>query len=620
MRTNPRAATSDDESVRQLIHAKLQLVFQSSVPCRRVLLIKPFSLDESAFDVTLAHKKRYYNYPPYGLALLSAQLRQRGYDVRIEDLNMEILRYASQLKKGGDLAGPLREFWQKRLQVVLDEFRPDVAGLTCMFTMSHGMTMRVADFIKEKRPDLPVVVGGVHATTSPESILGVNKSVDFLSLYEGETSFCDLLDVVNGSLDVSHLVQVAALVDDEVLCESTVLASEGTVLNTLPDYQSLPVGEYRSWGEVGAFRYWLPDDTRAGVVLSNRGCRGRCSFCTVWKFHHKKVRCREVASVVDEIRQLKQQYDITHITWLDDDLFFDHKRMLKLCNEIEQSGMGITWDATNGLITSAMVSHPELMSAAVDSGCIGVLLGIESGDPDILRQMRKPSTLSHHLAAGELLKSYPQVFARGFLMIGYPDETVRQMFSTVELARRMDLDWYTVSLLTPLPATDVYEQMLAQGAVDGIPSHSKGEIKHLMKYVGYGYGVRHGQHRRTIEQDGGDSEAAFDAGDDLDRVPSRDELNDLWLLIDYRVNYEKILNLDDPLKLKKMKCFLTHVTDRMAQVHPLAHLFLGIVNKKLDLQKEALACSLRSREQLEGSDYWQRCFEALHLYGLYDQF
>ena len=105
-------------------------------------------------------------------------------------------------------------------------------------------------------------------------------------------------------------------------------------------------------------------------------------------FNGKGVRGRSVESVVDEIEHLSQEYGIQHITWLDDDLFFDPKRTYHLFDTIAKRNLGITWDASNGLIASAL--KEDVAEAAYKSGCIGVYLGIESGNSKILKPPPPP--------------------------------------------------------------------------------------------------------------------------------------------------------------------------------------------------------------------------------------
>ena len=87
----------------------------------------------------------------------------------------------------------------------------------------------------------------------------------------------------------------------------------------------------------------------------------------------------------------------------DDDLFFDVPHMLELFNGIAKLPFKVTWDASNGIIASAATAHPELVHAASDSGCIGMYFGVESGNREILRSVRKPSGIKHYMKIGELM-------------------------------------------------------------------------------------------------------------------------------------------------------------------------------------------------------------------------
>ena len=102
---------------------------------------------------------------------------------------------------------------------------------------------------------------------------------------------------------------------------------------TRPDYLDLPIGNYSDYGAVGAYNF-LRGERKASTVLTNRGCRARCTFCSVREFNGLSVRSRNTEEVVDEIQFLYETYGITHIMWLDDDLFYNEKRAIELFNGI----------------------------------------------------------------------------------------------------------------------------------------------------------------------------------------------------------------------------------------------------------------------------------------------
>ena len=123
--------------------------------------------------------------------------------------------------------------------------------------------------------------------------------------------------------------------------------------------------------------------------------------------------------------------------------------------------LDMTWDNTNGVIAASCTD--ELMGAAAESGCIGLTVGMESGNRDILRKIRKPGTVENFLKAAEVLNKIEKINARVFLMIGFPNETFSQIKDTIDVSTTMNLDWYNVTILQPLPNTVIFDQMLSEG-------------------------------------------------------------------------------------------------------------------------------------------------------------
>ncbi len=606
------AAQDLQDPVRERILEKVREKFPR--PCRRVLLVHPVQVSEDKIDVAIARNRRYYTYPPYSLGILSANLQKRGYVPFAVDLNYEVFDFI--FSQQGRAVSPeeLTAVWQGKLRRVLEEFKPDVVGLTCTFTMGHEVLLRTADFVKACQASLPVVAGGVHVTNARAIVLKEGWNIDFVSLYEGDVSFPNLLDVVNGRGDPVALSQLATLLDGayQSLEQRTAPAPED--LNVIPQFGDLPLGRYNRLGEIGTFRYWRPAEALGGAVLSNRGCRARCTFCSVANFNGPGVRQRSVQSVVDEIEALRDRYGIRHITWLDDDLFYNVGRTLALFQEMVRRKLEITWDASNGVIASAAVAEEELIAAAAESGCIGMYFGIESGNEEILRRIKKPSGIKHFLKLGQMMKEYPQIFTRGFLIIGFPNETLGQLRDTINLAVQMNLDWYTVQLLTPLPSTAIYNEMVELGLIEQGSLNTEGEGFTM-------FSVRESERQRRREQEQREQAKQFSNLFEgrLDVVPTREQLTDLWFLIDYRINYEKVLSQSHPLKLEKMRRFLADVSDRMTFGNPLSNLFLSFVESKMGHREEADRRRRMAREFLAESEYWRQRFQVLDLRNAWGQ-
>mgnify|MGYP003394557085 CR=1 FL=1 len=105
---------------------------------------------------------------------------------------------------------------------------------------------------------------------------------------------------------------------------------------------------------------------------------------------------------------------------------------------------------------------------------------------------------------------------------------------------------------------------------------------------------------------------------DKKHIPTREEMGDIWFLLDYRINYDRLLRLEEPTKLKNVRSMLADICDRITKDNPLGNLFLGIVEDKLGSRAEALRRVQLSRRYVMESAYWKKRFEALNLFALQD--
>ena len=572
---------------------------------KKILLIQPLQIEENKIDLKIALNKRYYMYPPYGLGILNAVLKKNNYQSELLDLNFETFNYIHESRnlEKSDLTTQ----WKKVLIDALKEYNPDLVGVSCTFTMNHKNMMDIFNEVKKFDKKIITVAGGVHVSNATEIVLKEGKNIDFANTYEAETSFVDFINFINGNKNII-LSQISFIENEKLFQFLEKKLPEGDDLNIIPNFGNLKLEKLTDLGEIGTFRYWRPKSSKGSAVLSNKGCRARCSFCSVRNFNGKGVRAKSIDTVLEEITALYEKYNIDHITWLDDDLFFDTQRTLDLFNGIVKKNLKITWDASNGLIASAAVAHPELVAAAEESGCIGAYFGIESGNDQILKKIYKPSGVKHYKQLGPLMNLHPKIFTRGFLIIGFPDETLAQILDTINVSVEMGLDWYTVQLLTPLPSTEIYDQMVIAGKAKKDELNLEGEGFTM-------FSVRESERQRKLEEENKRKNTDFInlLNQNKNYVPNQKELNDLWFLTDYEINYRPILKQNNLQKLLKLECFLTDVSDRMTRDNPLSNYFLAIVKKKLNKHNEFKERNNYVKKYLKESDYWSQRFKTLKL-------
>lgn len=609
--SEPRVCLTDTFSkasaVQEAIYARLMELFPTG--CKRILLVTPPESPEQEFNVDLALNKRYPCFPPYGAGVLARNLERRGYQGALLDLNFHVLRHTHQNTEDFHF-----RIWEEVLAEKVEQFIPDMIGFSVMFTITLKSASEAAAYVRQQYPSIPIIAGGICVSNDVESVLRSIPQIDIGSFYEADRSLPDLLDVINGRKPVSAIRQVAMLSNQGFISTRERATPTTEEIDMSPEYYDLPINEYTKYGSIGAYNF-MRGERNASSIISNRGCRARCCFCAVRNFNGFSVRSREVSSVVGEMEHLYQTYGITHFMWLDDDLLYNEKHAIRLFNEIVARNLKITWDASNGLIAAAIT--PELMHAASQSGCIGVNLGIESGSNEILRAIRKPGTTKRYRRAKEILDGFPHIFVKGFMIIGFPNETMRQIRDSVRLARELQFAWYPLQLLTPLPSTEITMSMIEQGLIQ--PPDPKETV-----FWGMAAGSKSKSGGALRQREVNEKYVAREFVDLVesladDHVPTKDEWNDIWFVADYRMNYEKILDIHEPIKLRNIQLMLKQLTDQYTKENALGNLYLAVIASKLnDPVESARRLSLAEKFQRE-SAYWTKRFEMLDMFAVVDR-
>lgn len=573
--------------------------------CQRVLMIQCPQIGEETFNVENAKLKRYPSFPPYGPCLLVRVLEANGYDADIVDLDFEVI---DQVHRVADYN--FRSVWVKKLTEKLDEFKPDLVGISCMYNRSHSTLKAIVQFLSENYPDIIITAGGVHISLTTDQLLLDVPGIDFALLYEGDQSFISFLDVANSRKPADALAQIAAVHDGRLIKLTKRVTPQDLIYS--PDYKDLPIQRYASVGKIGAYTFLRPSDTPTATVLSARGCRAKCGFCSVRSVNGPGVRTRDIDDVIAEIRRLRDRYGVRHVMWLDDDIFYDGQRAIDLFEELAAKKLGVTHDMSNGVIAAAL--NPRLLKACSDSGCIGFNIGIESGNPDMLLQMKKPGTVASFRRAAGYLRDFPEIFTKGFLIVGFPNETLSMLLDTIKLAVEMELDWYPAQILTPMQGTPIFQMMEDLNLLGDIPATVLGKARTFSVGAMGSLGKR----ERLEKENAKDFNNLFSG--DLSRIPNRSEMEDLYFCVDYEVNYKIILTYTDRDKLLKKRSMLREICERMTTENALGTLYWAIAEHKLGNGAEAKRLIDLAWRYVAGSDFWRKHFEALGIDDVLDDY
>ena len=568
----------------------------------KVLLINPPDIDKDVFNFESANRGRNMNYPPYGLGLLSSHLELINIQNEFLNLNHIILSLAESTKSINDFH--FEKIILEQTLGKIETFKPDIIVVTCMFSQTHKSLIDIINVIRSKYK-IPIAIGGVHVTGSMsvdktrKTFTKDIKGVDFIFLNESEVSFREFIKYINHRENEQNLTQFIAIDHDNYILFEERLTPTGEDLNINPNHKKMFSGEIATVGKIGGFFSLLPKQKKLSTILSNRGCRAQCTFCSVRSFNGVGVRRRTVDSVIEELKILKFEHGIDHVMWLDDDFLYNRKESLMLFNEMVKNKLDMTFDNTNGVIAASCTE--ELMDAAAAAGCIGLTVGMESGNRDILRSVRKPGTVENFLRAGEVLNKIEQINARVFLMIGFPNETFSQIKDTIDVSTTMNLDWYNITILQPLPNTVIFDQMLSDGLIGDISFSDMG-------YNSGTHGNKVNKSGMNTDPLSVDFKNAF-SDKMLDEVPNRSDLDNVWAYMNYHLNFKRLFQEDRITKLTQQYKYVRNIAELVAPNNAFAIYFSAFLHHRLNNEVDNTLLNQFSKT-ISSNSYWQkRCNE-----------
>jgi len=362
--------------------------------------------------------------PPLSLGYLAAAVRQQGVEVKILDMNA--------------LHVPV-----ERVAEHLRDARYDWIGLTATTNLAHN-ARRIAAKARQEQPQAKIVFGGVHPTVLPEEVLSWPEA-DFVVRGEGEITFAELVtgtapEKIRG-LSYRRDRELVHNPAREVLPDLDALP--------FPAYDLLPVGRYVP--ALGGYKR-LP----AISVITSRGCSGQCSYCN--NFYGRRVRKRSAGNVIEELKLLKDRYGIKEIYFFDDSFTEFPSQVQALCERMAAERLDLTWSC----FARFNLVNPELLRAMKAAGCHHASYGIESGDPELLRGIRKPTDLDRVREVMALTRAAGIDILLGF-MLGLPGETPATMERTMRFALELDPDMVLFDITTPFPGTELFAWAKSQG-------------------------------------------------------------------------------------------------------------------------------------------------------------
>jgi len=365
--------------------------------------------------------------PPLGLLCIAGYLLEAAPHHEVHVLDMPVL-----------------EMGQPGLVPFLQSLQPEIVGINCLTNLLCD-TLETARTVKRTCPEVPVVLGGYHVQLFPLESLR-KQEVDAVVLGAGEVPFKRLLDGLEATGKIPRVPGVAT--DGEASVEIT------QEIQTVEDPDNLPfparhLTPYREYYSATSIA------TPTTLAMTSFGCPFRCIFCNTSRI--QKIVSRSARRIAEEFASCID-LGIREIAVLDENFTINRKRVMALTEEIQRKGLKVLWSIKSRVDQV----DAELLRALRGAGCYSIHFGVESGDEDILREIRKDITPDQVRRAFRLCRDEGLEITAAF-MLGFPGETREQIRKTTSFALELDPNYAQFSVAIPLPGTELYRMAFEQG-------------------------------------------------------------------------------------------------------------------------------------------------------------
>ena len=322
-------------------------------------------------------------------------------------------------------------------------FKPHVVGITSV-TQNFDIAKEYAKLCKSK--DLRVIIGGIHISMLPQSL---TPDMDIGVIGEGEKTIIDIFELLlkEDKFNEDALCNIKGIVYRSK--DETLHFTEKRELITPLDNITLPARD-------------LFTINKHSYLFSSRGCPYRCVFCASSRFW-EKVRFFSASYVVEEIKELVNKYGVRVISFYDDLMMANLKRlkmMVELLNKEKLLGkVKFAVNARANLLTD------EVVRLLKEINVVSVGLGLESGSNKTLHYLKGTNiTVDHNIRAINNLKKY-KITTNASFIIGSPYETKEEILSTLNFIKNSGLNFVDTYILTPFPGTPIWEYAKKAGLV-----------------------------------------------------------------------------------------------------------------------------------------------------------
>lgn len=336
---------------------------------------------------------------------------------------------------------------KKKLLRKAIEYKPDL--IACSATTYAFPHVKKMMLMLKSALNIPIIVGGVHATTLPEYVLN-NTPADMVCLGEGDAAIVEVANALEAGKSCDNIQNIWIKKDDGQIIKNQLRP-------LIQDLDRIPFPDTGIFAKYGCI-------SSEYNIATSRGCPYNCTYCCnnfyrqLYSGKGKYVRRRSPDSVISELKEAQKEYEIKSVYFWDD-VFVTHTRWLTEFTEkyVREIGLPFHCLARPESIT------PESVQILKNAGCKRINIGVESGSKRVRTEI-----LNRHMTNEKIIEAARLIKEAGiglvvFNLFGIPGETQSEMMETVNLNLQINPDGIFTFSLTPFPGLDITKYALSQG-------------------------------------------------------------------------------------------------------------------------------------------------------------
>ncbi|MEK7072363.1 MAG: radical SAM protein [Patescibacteria group bacterium] len=397
---------------------------------------------------------------PLGILSISSYLKKNINSIEIKFIDFNVVLNKMVDFSFGSFIELFYDFFSKKEWI---DFKPTVVGISTLFAPAYHNMIDLGQAVRDLFPSALIVAGGGIPTNMFNQIFKESYCFDALCYGEGEKPFLGLMMAEDKVYFLEN--NLSWITNKKIKNKQSFEHDFVQDLDEIPflDYDILNIKDYGINPILSLFPLEEERKRKGMSVMISRGCPHRCSFCSSYTVHGRKMRYYSMKRVKEDFKRLKDKYGAETLIFFDDHLMADKKRVYEIFDIIKN--LRLTAFFPNSLALYAL--DRKMLEALKSIGVNNLVLSVESGSNRVLKEiMHKPLNLSIVKRVVDDCRQLG-IVSDVSILIGLPGETKQDIEDARSFLKTLNGSWFRISMATPLVGSEMLDVCLKNNYIKG---------------------------------------------------------------------------------------------------------------------------------------------------------